>query len=188
MTEPNGGRGNDVSAELRRRVMRAVRAEPKQVVLAGQKRAVATTRSGRFPAGGAMVLGGAVVLIGALALVGVLGMIAAAGRGELRSASAPIRLITASVGRARLQVSGGRGELIVTHLPPPPADQIYQLWLQHGAGTPAPGTLFTVTSRGTAEVGLPGSTAGVTRVLVTVEPAGGRRAPTTRPVIVASLV
>ena len=168
MTVPGGGRGDGVSAELRRRVMRAVRAEP--------KRAVVRTRSRRRP------------LAGALALAGVLGVLAAAGRVERGSDGSPVRVIPARVGLARLRVSGGRGELIVTHLPPPPAGRIYQLWLQRGAGAPAPSTLFTVTSRGTADLGLPGYAAGVARVLVTVEPPGGSRAPTARPVIVASLV
>jgi anti-sigma-K factor RskA len=174
VTAPGGGRTDDVSAELRRRVMRAVRAEPKQVG--------ATTRPRRFP------IAGAPVLVGALVLVGVLGVMAAAGRVGLRVGGAPVRVIPASVGRARLRFSSTRAELIVTHLPPPPAGQIYQVWLEHGAATPVPGTLFTVTSRGTADLGLAGWAAGVTRVLVTIEPAGGSPAPTSRPVIVASLV
>ena len=168
MTVPCGGHGDGVSADLRRRVMRAVRAEPKLVA--------ARRRSPRLP------------LAGALALVGVLGVLAAAGGVELRSVNSPVRVIPASVGLARLRVSGGGGELIVTHLPPPPAGRIYQLWLQRGPGTPAPSTLFTVTSQGTADLALPGQVAAVTRVLVTVEPPDGSRAPTTRPVIVASLV
>jgi hypothetical protein len=168
MTVPREGHGDGVSADLRRRVMRAVRAEPKLMA--------ARRRSPRLP------------FTGALALVGVLGVFAAAGGVEFRSGNSPVRVIPASVGLARLRVFGGGGELIVTHLPPPPAGRIYQLWLQRGPGTPAPSTLFTVTSRGTADLALPGHVAGVTRVLVTVEPPGGSRAPTTRPVIVASLV
>jgi len=174
VTAPGGGRGDDVSAELRRRVMRAVRAEPKQVV--------ATARPRRFPSAGAPVL------VGALVMVGVLGVMAAAGRVGLRSGGAPVHVIPANVGRARLRFSSARAELIVTHLPPPPAGQIYQVWLQHGADTPVPGTLFTVNPRGTADLGLAGWATGVTRVLVTIEPAGGSPTPTSRPVIVASLV
>ncbi len=95
----------------------------------------------------------------------------------------------ASVGLARLRVSAGGGELIVTHLPPPPAGRTYQLWLQRGARTPAPEHPVRRSPRGAPPtLGLPGYAAGVTRVLVTIEPAGGSRAPTTRPVIVASLV
>jgi anti-sigma-K factor RskA len=167
MTAPGGGRTDDVSAELRQRVMQAVRAEPKQVV--------ARKRSRRLP------------FAGALALAGVLGL-AAAGRVDVQSGGSPVRVIPASVGQARLRVSGGRSELIVTHLPQPPAGRVYQLWLQRRTGAPAPSTLFTVTSRGTADVGVPGHATGVTRVLVTAEPPGGSPAPTSRPVIVASLV
>ena len=177
MTAPGGGRGDDVSVELRRRVMRAVQAEPKRPVARKRSRRlpVARERSRRLP------------VTGALASVAVLAVLAAAGRVELRSHGAPVRVIPASVGLARLRVSGGRGELIVTHLPPPPAGRIYQLWLQRGARAPAPSTLFTVTSRGTADLGLPAVEAGITRVLVTVEPRGGSPAPTSRPLIVASL-
>lgn len=174
VSAPGGGSGDGVSAELRRRVMRAVRAEPKQVV--------GTTRSRRSR------IAGAPVLVGALVLVGVLGVMAAAGRVGLRSGGAPVRVIPASVGLARLRVSGARAELIVTHLPPPPGGRIYQVWLAHRAGTPVPGTPFTVSSRGTADLGLAGWAPGVTRVLVTIEPAGGSPAPTSPPVIVASLV
>jgi len=167
MTEPGGGRGDAVSAELRRRVMRAVRAEPKRVA--------ARKRSRRLP------------LAGALVFAGVLGLLAAAGRIEVRSDGSPVRVIPASVGLARLRVSGGRDKLIVSYLPPPPPGRIYQLWLQHGTSAPAPSTLFTVTSRGTADLGLPAHGPGVTRVLVTLEPRGGSPAPTSAPLIVASL-
>ena len=112
------------------------------------------------------------------------------GRGRPRvlgPASSRARVIMASVGSAQLRVSGGRGELIVDHLPPAPPDRIYELWLQRGAREPAPSTLFAVTSRGTADIGVPGELVGVTRVLVTIEPLGGSRAPTTRAVIAARL-
>jgi hypothetical protein len=45
--------------------------------------------------------------------------------------------------------------------------------------------LFTVTTRGDATVGVPGSIAGVKLIMVTSEPLGGSRVPTTSPVIVA---
>jgi anti-sigma-K factor RskA len=121
-------------------------------------------------------------LAGALALA-VAGVIAVG----LGSAGSRARVIQASVGNAQLRVADGRGELIVDHLPPAPPDRIYELWLQRGAHAPAPSTLFAVTSRGTADIGVPGVLAGVTRVLVTVEPQGGSLAPTTRAVIVAPL-
>jgi hypothetical protein len=47
--------------------------------------------------------------------------------------------------------------------------------------------LFTVTSHGDATVGVPGSVSGVKVVMVTSEPLGGSKVPTTSPVIIARL-
>jgi anti-sigma-K factor RskA len=166
----------EVSGTLRRRVMRQVRSEPKSSS-AGPRRQWRWTLPGALRLG-PPALAGALALALALVAVGVV---------ALRSSGSRARVIQASVGIAQLRVAGGRGELIVDHLPPAPPDRIYELWLQRGARTPAPSTLFGVTSRGTADIGVPGLLAGVTRVLVTVEPQGGSRAPTTRAVIVARL-
>ena len=96
-------------------------------------------------------------------------------------------MIRAAVGHAELRLAGGAGELVVDHLPAPPPDRIYELWLQHGTRMPSASTLFAVTSRGSADIGLPGRLSGVTRVLVTLEPAGGSTVPTSAPAIVARL-
>ena len=71
-------------------------------------------------------------------------------------------------------------------LPQLPAGRIYQMWVQRGGAQPVPtGTLFGVTSSGSASVGVPGSLSGVSAVMVTQEPSGGSPAPTTAPLIVA---
>ena len=89
---------------------------------------------------------------------------------------------------AQLRVTEGRAELVVRHFPPPPAGHIYEVWLQRGTGAPSPTkTLFSVTSSGAGNIGLPESMSGVSAVLVTPEPAGGSPAPTHSPVIVAPL-
>ena len=171
----------EVSAALRRRVIQAVRSEPK----ASSSPARPPRRSRRrwtvraalwLPRLG---LPRPAVAAG-LAVVVALGVVIAA-----RSGGSPARVIQASVGHAQLRVAGGHGELIVDHLPPAPPDRIYEMWLQRGNGAPAPSTLFAVTSRGTAVLGVPGDLTRITRVLVTVEPSGGSRVPTTRAVIVA---
>jgi len=168
----------EVSAGLRRRVMRAVRSEPKRASgLAGRPRR--SPRRRRLRA--ALALPRPAVGV-ALALVV---LIAIAGSVQLGSGGGPARVIQASVGDAQLHVAGDHGELTVDHLPPAPPYRVYELWLQRGSDMPAPSTLFAVTTRGTAVVGVPGDLTGITRVLVTVEPSGGSRLPTTRPVIVA---
>ncbi len=71
-------------------------------------------------------------------------------------------------------------------LPALPAGRIYEMWVQRGNAPPTPtGTLFSTNSRGAASVGVPGSLDGVSRVMVTQEPAGGTLAPTSAPIIVA---
>ena len=165
----------EVGAALRRRVMYAVRSEPK-VSSAAARRLRRPPRMSwpalRRPA-----------VAAALAFAVALVVVIAAG--SLGSREPPARVIRASVGEAQLQVAGGRGELIVDHLPPAPRGRVYELWLQRGNRPPTPSTLFEVTSRGTAVLGVPGAVTGTTRVLVTVEPAGGSRVPTTRAVIFA---
>jgi anti-sigma-K factor RskA len=70
------------------------------------------------------------------------------------------------------------GLLIATGLPPVPPGKTYQLWAIAGR-TPVPAGVFGVDARGTASLHVP-PLAGVDRVdvfAVTLEPAGGRPAP-----------
>jgi anti-sigma-K factor RskA len=175
----------EVSAALRRRVMHAVNSEPKAGIAPAR-------RLRRWMSTGALALGrltmprpavaATLVLALALGVVIGLGVVTAAGPG-----GSPARIVQASVGRAEVRVAGDHGELIVDHLPPAAPDRVYELWLARGHGAPAPSTLFAVTSRGTAVLGVPGDLTGISGVLVTVEPAGGSPAPTTRAVIVAQV-
>lgn len=92
-------------------------------------------------------------------------------------------------GSAEVRLSAGHGSLLVSHMPPPPAGHIYEVWLLlSGHHAPSPtSTLFSVTSSGSGDIGLPGNLHGVSEVLVTPEPAGGSRVPTHTPIIVARL-
>jgi len=76
----------------------------------------------------------------------------------------------------------------VSHLPPPPAGRIYEIWVKRGSRPPAPTReLFSVTAGGAAEVGVPGDVRGVSTIMVTEEPAGGSLVLTHVPVIVAQV-
>lgn len=163
------GRG-EVPRELRRRVMREVRAAPKTAPASRAHTARAPTR---FPrAWGGALAAGAVAVIVAIVLAG--------------GGSSGTRTIQASVGSAQLHIAGGRGDLVVHRLPVLPAGRIYEMWVQRGTAAPTPtGTLFSTRADGSANVGVPGSLNGVSRVMVTQEPAGGTPAPTSAPVIVA---
>lgn len=102
------------------------------------------------------------------------------------------RVVTAQVtgpGSAQVRLlGGGHAELVLRHFPTPPPGDVYEVWLQRGNRAPEPTrTLFGVTSSGDADVGVDGHLTGVSRMMVTPEPAGGSRAPTHAPVIVARI-
>jgi hypothetical protein len=72
-------------------------------------------------------------------------------------------------------------------MPQTAPDKVYEVWVKR-SGAPQPtDALFTVTGSGSATVGVPGSLGGVKEVMVTAEPLGGSKAPTSAPVIVARL-
>jgi len=159
---------------LRRRVLAAARREPRQP--SGAARARAARRPGAAPI--PVLAGGLVAVIAAVAVAVVL----------VSGGSPSARVIQATTGSAELRIAGGRAELIVHVLPQAPAGEIYQVWLAHPNRPPVPtSVLFGVTTAGQADVGVPGELNGVSEVLVTPEPAGGSRAPTHAPVIVAPL-
>jgi anti-sigma-K factor RskA len=162
---------------LRRRIVRAARAEPKRQASAGPRR--------RRPA--------LTVAIPRPALGAALGLLAAGGgaAGIVAASSGPaLQVIHAQVigssGRAVVRVSGGHAELVVRRFPAPPRGRIYEVWLKRGGRPPSPTrALFSVTSSGSAEIGVPGSLSGVDAIMVTPEPQGGSPTPTRPPVIVA---
>jgi anti-sigma-K factor RskA len=169
---PDTGVRYEVPKDLRRRVLAEVRATPKAQAPASRK-APAGVRGWRP----ALAWGGAFAAVAVIAVV----LVVALGSGG----SSP-RTIQASTGNAELQITSGRGDLIVHRLPQLPAGRIYEMWVQRGSAAPTPtGTLFGVRANGSAAVGVPGSLSGISAVLVTEEPAGGTLAPTSAPVIVA---
>lgn len=125
-------------------------------------------------------------LAAGLLVAAVIVAVALSGGSSNRVVSAHVSIPAAA---ARLQVSGSRGELIVDHMPQPPAGKIYEVWLAR-RGSPAAiptDALFDVQRSGTTVIPVPASLSGVTAVMVTAEPLGGSRHPTSNPVIVAHL-
>jgi anti-sigma-K factor RskA len=176
---PMAARQYDAPGGLRRRVLAAADAErPAPTPASPQRRRMTGFRLPR-PA-----LAGALAVVLAFAIVGVVHL-ASGGSSGVRVIPARVTALDAS---AQLRVTDGRAELVVRHFPPPPAGHIYEVWLQRGTAAPSPTkTLFSVTSSGAGNIGLPENMSGVSAVLVTPEPAGGSPAPTHSPVIVAPL-
>jgi anti-sigma-K factor RskA len=166
---------------LKRRVMRAVRESD------AEAQGSPARRPRRFGSG--LMARPAIAAVAALAVVVVVVgaiIVSSGGSSGTRTIAATV---TGSPGSAQLSVSGGHGELVVRGFPQPTAGHIYEVWkLRDGAKVPSPTrALFSVNSSGAADVGVPGDLSGVTKVLVSQEPAGGSLVPTTTPVIVASV-
>jgi anti-sigma-K factor RskA len=90
--------------------------------------------------------------------------------------------------KAVLRQTGSHAELVVSGVSQPPRGKIYELWLARSGAPPQPtSALFGVTHAGAASVNVPGNLSGVHQVMVTAEPLGGSRHPTSSPIIVATL-
>jgi Anti-sigma-K factor rskA len=91
--------------------------------------------------------------------------------------------------RGRIFVNRQQGVLFMaSNLPPTPSGSIYELWLIPRGGNPVPSGLFQSDAQGNAlfvRSGLvdPNTSA----VAVSVEPQAGSTAPTTKPLIVATV-
>jgi anti-sigma-K factor RskA len=172
--------------EMRARLMAVVRGEAELLRAAGHEadRPVRAGSRWRWRALPALVATGALaagVLIGALALN--------------TNSSQRTQVIQAQVlapanhdATAALRKVGSHVQLQVTGMPAPALGRIYEVWLKDGSQPPEPtDALFSVTGQGNGTVGVPGDLKGVSKVMVTEEPAGGSLEPTRSPVIVASV-
>jgi anti-sigma-K factor RskA len=170
-----------VSRRLRRRVLRAVRDEPRSQPMARRRwRPVVAWSKHR----GALAAAAAAAVVALAVVAGV----ELSGPGGNAGAKVIHAQVTGISGRAELRIVGGRAELIVQHLAPPPPGHVYQVWLKPPHAPPVSASvLFSVDSDGSADVGLPADLRGISQVMVTPEPTGGSVVPTHAPVIVAPL-
>jgi anti-sigma-K factor RskA len=86
-------------------------------------------------------------------------------------------------------VRARRGVLRAYGLAPAPAGKAYQLWLIE-RGTPVPMPVFNTDAQGRAVLAgleMPASTDGAEAIAITLEPDGGSRTPSSRPVLIGSL-
>ncbi|HLI60433.1 MAG TPA: anti-sigma factor [Solirubrobacteraceae bacterium] len=172
--------------DLKRRVMRAIEAEPRDAP-AGSWRARRARRRDAVVRGRSWLRGPTLALGTAIAFaVAAIVVVVIAFPG--RPAGRTVRASTTVGGTAALHISANNTELVVRHVAPPPRGKIYEVWVQHGTGRARANTLFRVDRDGDAAVHISGSIYGVSHVMVTAEPAPhGSRAPTGSPVITATL-
>jgi anti-sigma-K factor RskA len=172
--------GPEPSAELRDRVLAAVRSEPQNVVPLESRR----RRTLLAPA---FAVTAAVAAAVAIAL-GVYAAKLSSDLDEARSAlSEAPRVVPIEGADGRLVVNGeGKAWLAVSKLPPADAGKTYELWVIEGE-TPRPAGLFRgAPSPTVVRVERPVPDGAV--VAVTLERAGGVKRPTTTPVVVSQPV
>jgi len=176
-----------VPAELRERLMGVVRGEAELLRAAGHEadrpaRSRSVWRWRSFPA---------LVATGALAAGVLIGALALNTHSTQQTRVIQAQVLPPAAGHdatAALRKVGSQVQLQVTGMPAPALGRIYEVWLKDGSQPPTPtDALFSVTSRGNGTVGVPGDLKGVSKVMVTEEPAGGSLEPTRSPVIVASV-
>jgi anti-sigma-K factor RskA len=126
----------------------------------------------------------AALLLGIAVGLGAAGVIGSRGNETIPLAASG----RAEGANVRLVMQHGRATLEAEHLAGPGAGRVYQVWLQPVGGTPQPTrSLFEPRSDGTASVAVPPSVKDMKALLVTSEPDGGSPAPTTTPVLVATM-
>jgi anti-sigma factor RsiW len=178
-------------AALKSRIMAEVEREASLLAAAGPEadRPPAPARPRRrllprFGARPALAFGLGVVL---LIAVGV-GVTQLSGNGERTVQAQILDTSRAPDAGAEVDVASNGATLVAHGLPAPPSGRVYQVWLKRPGYAPeATSALFTPRSDGTATASVPGSMDGVAQVLVTDEPAGGSRQPTSDPLIVAKM-
>ncbi|MFJ3231510.1 anti-sigma factor domain-containing protein [Streptomyces sp. NPDC086787] len=105
----------------------------------------------------------------------------------LAAPDAKTRTARVAGGTGALVVSAGRGQavFVASDMVEPPAGRVYQLWFADGGKMRSAGLMSPeLTSQA---VLMQGSTAGVSGVGITVEPAGGSRRPTTPPIALVNI-
>ena len=111
----------------------------------------------------------------------------AGGGSDTRTVTAQVAG-AAQAAQAKLVVGDHGSELVMTNFPQPPPGRVYQVWTQRPGRNPEPtNVLWTPLADGSATVSVPGSLDGVKTVLVSSVSGGGSAAPTSMPVLNASL-
>jgi anti-sigma-K factor RskA len=173
--------------ELKRNVMASVREDARREEELGHHMIAATrTRFARrsqlaWPRWRPLLAAGALATVVAVVVIAIASGGGGAGTRVIRAEATP------RGADASLHVSDGRAQLDVSGMPQTPPQRVYEVWVKR-SGAPQPtDALFTVTAHGDATVGVPGSVRGVKVIMVTAEPLGGSKVPTSSPVIVARL-
>lgn len=175
--------------ELKRRIMAAVEAErsPKTLPRRAPRRLTTPVSVGFAGAFAAL----AVALF--LAFGGGLSKQSLTIRGSARRGATGATTYAAVVApqlhgtTVLVERAGERAYLVGYNLPAPPPGKVYELWVAGASGQPLPAGLFRPGEGGVTRATIERPLAGVTKVMVTVEPQGGTLRPTSSPIVIAAI-
>jgi hypothetical protein len=89
-----------------------------------------------------------------------------------------------AIGNGEVVTRGSRIDLALHELSEPPRGQVYQVWTRPvGSTKMSPAPTFLPDARGVALVIVPADARATSEVVVTIEPEGGSKEPTTKPLI-----
>jgi anti-sigma-K factor RskA len=124
------------------------------------------------------------LLLGIAVGLGAAGVIGARGNETIDVAASG----RAKGAHVRLVLERGRATLEAQNLAGPGAGRVYQVWLEPVGGAPEPThSLFEPSRDGIASVAVPADVKDMKALMVTSEPDGGSKAPTSAPVLIASM-
>lgn len=178
----------DPPLELRDRIMSVVEREAELMQLAAPGRN-APSRQRRRMTFAPPALRWAATAAAAAVIGGIVGVTAF----EKENRGTDARTLNADVGRghAWIEIDGDTSHLVVDGLKPPGKGRVYELWIQTGQDPPRPAhddldrSVFVMQS---GRVEIPARLEPGDRIMVTAEPSGGSRRPTTAPVVITSRV
>jgi anti-sigma-K factor RskA len=173
--------------QLRARLLAEVRSDAAELEAPATWDARRTAPPRRRGAGWRGFLLRPAIALTAVALLGaVIGGYALRGGGEGSGTTTTRTVAQSGTVHATLERSGDSGTLQLTGLRQAPAGRVYQAWVQKG-GKIEPSSLFDVRRDGSASTAVPHQLDGAEMVMVSLEPQGGSRQPTSAPLVTVSL-
>jgi anti-sigma-K factor RskA len=128
-----------------------------------------------------------VVALTAVALIGaVIAGYGLRGGGENVGTTTTRTVAEGGTVKASLERSGDSGTLQMTGLRQLPMSKVYQAWVQRNHRI-VPSSLFDARRNGTASAAMPHQLNGADMVMVTVEPRGGSKQPSSSPLVTISM-
>jgi anti-sigma-K factor RskA len=171
---------------LRVRLMEEVRADAAAAPMEAGREAVRPAPARRWTGLSGFFLRPAVGLTAVALVAAVVAGYAVRGGGEETGTTTTRTVAQGGAIHATLERSGDSGTLEMTGLRTLPRSRVYQAWVLRGNRI-EPSSLFAARRNGSASTAIPHQLSGADMVMVTVEPRGGSKQPTSSQIVAVAL-